>query len=69
VGVISSTLHIHSWFTFPEWMSENRLRTQLVGQSVDGAVARAIGTEVFFSLMKSDMNTSALFSQSDDLLL
>jgi site-specific DNA-cytosine methylase len=51
---LSRFMHIPSWFEFPEWMSENQ-RTQLIGQSVDGGVVRAIGVEVAVSLMKADI--------------
>jgi hypothetical protein len=51
---LSRFMHIPNWFQFPEWMSEN-LRTQLIGQSVDGAVVRSLGTEVAVSLMKAEI--------------
>ncbi|MCU6793330.1 DNA cytosine methyltransferase [Paenibacillus sp. WQ 127069] len=47
-------LHIPSWFQFPKWMSENQI-TQLIGQSVDCNVVKAIGGEVAVSLMKLEL--------------
>jgi DNA (cytosine-5)-methyltransferase 1 len=51
---LSRFMHIPSWFVFPEWMSENQ-RTQLIGQSVDASVVKAIGVEVAVSLMKAEL--------------
>lgn len=52
---LAQFLHIPDWFEFPEWMSEN-MQTQLIGQSVDANVVRAIGVEVAVALMKADIS-------------
>lgn len=58
-------MNLPEWFRFPEFIGEGE-QTKLIGQSVDGAVVKAIGIEVAVSVMGLTYNGTRHSTTSTD---